>query len=182
MPLAGATQKNRKQALRQVLVCEQLTVMLSDYTTWGNNTCPSAGGRINTHWRYYSATRGMKCDRRYKEDLWKHAQWKKANRRPLLCDSIHRRLGTDRPLELAGCQSERGCPQGPASPGDQPGWCWLHNTTNLQNVLNHTPLNGLFHIMNFTSIGRKILQNFWNPVSTCRWSYSHLYFILFARV
>ena len=55
------TQKNWKQALRQVLVCERSQWCYQTTQPKGETTyCPSRGGRINTHWNIILPRRGTK--------------------------------------------------------------------------------------------------------------------------
>ena len=149
MPLLGVHPKNWKQALKYFLYVNTHSDAIRLYSQKGKQpTGPLRGEWINTHWNIILPWRGMKYWQTLQGETLKICSAKEGkHRRPLLCDSIHRRPWHRHTRGAGWLPGGEGCPQGPGFTGWQAGWCWLHNTANVQNVLNHTPLNGLFHIM-----------------------------------
>ena len=144
MPFLGVYPKELKAGTQTNTWMWMLTVMLSDYTAKRGNNLLSIEGWTDKHTlEYYSA---MKRDavltdatRRNFEDML--SERRQTQKVPCWVASF---IG--RPMQLAGCQGGEG-PQGPGFTRWQAGWCWLHNTTDVQNVLSRMPLSGLFHVM-----------------------------------
>ena len=95
--------------------------MLSDYTTKRGNNLLSIEGWTDKHTlEYYSASKRDEvltdATRRICENMLSE---RRQTEGPCCVTPFTGDPGMDRPVDLAGCQGEEGCPQGPASPGDK---------------------------------------------------------------